>query len=100
MISEACKIDEFVEAVKGKEPRAVLVLAVEEADWVDRKVYRDNRQAKNTLHESQCYSRQLKQLINYLRYEVQPWRQGSKVCKLYHDNWGDPGQPFSATLAE
>ena len=75
MISKACSIEEFVDAVKGKNAWEVLMMAIEEADRADRMSYRGRR----NIEAAQCcdrkYARQLKQLINYFRYTVKPRRQ-------------------------
>jgi len=90
MISENCSIDEFVEAVKDKDSWEVLTLAVDEATWADRMAHRTVR---CNLTQNPCgiqYSRHLKQLINYLRFEVKPKRPRDKAYRLYSMYWGNP----------
>jgi hypothetical protein len=95
MISKACNIEAFVEAVKGKKAWDVLMLAIEEADRADRLSYRSRRHIEATLHCDPHYSRQLKQLINYFRYAVKPRRPESKVYRLYQAHWGQTAQASS-----
>jgi hypothetical protein len=83
MISENCRIDDFVETVKNKAPWDALSMAIEEANWADHMAYRAER---NT--EFQTYSRQLKRLIGYLRYSVTPRRPEDKAYRLYMQHWG------------
>ena len=89
MISANFSIDEFVEAVKDKDIWEVLDLAVDEITWADRIYYHNHRGSEKLLLGGQPYSRQLKQLINYLRYEVKPRRPQNKAYRLYVANWGD-----------
>ncbi|WP_319523791.1 hypothetical protein [uncultured Desulfosarcina sp.] len=83
MISENCRIDEFVETVKNKTPWEALSRAVEEANRADRMAYRSEQKA-----DFQAYSRQLKRLIGYLRYTVTPRRPRDKAYQLYMQHWG------------
>lgn len=83
MISENCRIDEFVETVKDKTSWEALSLAVEEVTWADRMAYRSERKT-----DFQAYSRQLKRLIGYLRYSVIPRRPRDKAYQLYMQHWG------------
>jgi hypothetical protein len=95
MISKACNIEEFVEAVKGKKAWDVLTLAIEEADRADRLSYRSRRHIEAALCCDPRYARQLKQLINYFRYAVKPRRPASKVYRLYQTHWGQAAQGAS-----
>ena len=88
MISKACSIDEFVDAVKGKNTWDVLMLALEEADQADRLLRRRRRSTEETPCCDQKYARQLKQLIDYFRYAVKPRRPESRVYQLYQTHWG------------
>jgi hypothetical protein len=72
MISENCSIHEFVESVKGKETWEVITLAVEVATRADRMYYHTCHDAGEGMHNGLDYSRHLKRLINYLRFEVKP----------------------------
>jgi hypothetical protein len=87
MISDNCRIDEFVETVKGKSPWEVIPLAVEEATWADRKFMRHHRNGAGESDFGQEYSRSLKQLINYMRYTIKPKRANDKVYQLYTAYW-------------
>jgi hypothetical protein len=89
MISEKCSIDEFVEAVKDKDTWEVLTLAVDEATWADRMAYRTRHNCQLQPPCGQQYSRHLKRLINYLRFEVKPKRPGDKAYRLYLMYWGN-----------
>jgi len=84
MISNNFSIDEFVESAKGKSSWEVLSLAVEEANSADRMVYKSDRPA-----DSQRYSRHLKRLINYLRYETIPKRPQDRAYQLYMSYWAE-----------
>lgn len=88
MISENFSIDEFVEAVKDKDIWEVLNLAVDEITWADRINYHLHHRSGKQLLGGQHYSHELKQLINYLRYEVKPRRPHNKAYRLYVANWG------------
>jgi hypothetical protein len=88
MISENCSIHEFVESVKGKETWEVITLAVEEATRADRMYYHTCHDAGEGMHNGLDYSRQLKRLINYLRFEVKPRRPGDTAYCLYEAHWG------------
>lgn len=91
MISESCAIEEFVEAVQGKGSEEVIELAVEEATTADRLAYHARRRLNNPLLTCQSYSRHLKRLINYLRYEIKPHRPADRVYQLYRTHWGVSG---------
>jgi hypothetical protein len=89
MISEDCRIDEFVEMVKGKTPWEVIVLANEEATWADRMFLQSH--GKSDCRADDCgqqYSRSLKRLINYMRYTIKPKRSDDQVYDLYTTHWG------------
>jgi hypothetical protein len=100
MISENCSIDEFVEAVKDKDSWEVLTLAVDEATWADRMVHRTVRCKETTTPCGIQYSRHLKRLINYLRFEVKPKRPRDKAYRLYLMYWGTPDQGHTDLLTE
>jgi hypothetical protein len=87
MISEKFKIEEFVNAVKGKDPQEVIIIAIQEATKADRIVLKKRKQSKT--EDIQAYSRQLKQLINYHRYSVKPRRHIKTTYNLYMKYWGD-----------
>ena len=89
MISENFSIDEFVETVKGKPIWEVIALANEEATWADRMFLKSN--GYNDCQPEDCgqqYSRNLKQLINYMRYTIKPKRSDDLVYDLYIVHWG------------
>jgi hypothetical protein len=86
MISKKCSVEEFVEAVKGKDSQEVIALAVEEATKADRKVMKTRKQGKT--EKLQTYSRQLKRLINYHRYVVKPRFRDKTTYNLYMKYWG------------
>jgi hypothetical protein len=88
MVSKNCSIDEFVEAVKGKSAQEVIELAVREATKADGLVLKNRKQAKTD--DLQTYSRQLKRLINYHRYETKPRPHTKTTYNLYMKHWGDP----------
>lgn len=90
MISKKCSIDEFVEAVKGKNSQEVIALAVEEATKADRKVMKTRKQGKT--EKLQTYSLQLKRLINYHRYVSKPRFHIKTTYNLYMKYWGHPDQ--------
>ena len=96
MISTKCSIEEFVEAVKDKDPQEVIALAVKEATKADRKVMKTRKQGKTEKLET--YSRQLKRLINYHRYAVKPCFRIKKTYNLYMKYWGedDPSNNISS----
>ena len=87
MISKKFDIEEFVEAVKGKDSREVISLAVEEATGADRKVMKTRKQGKT--EKLQAYSSQLKQLINYHRYVMKPRHRIKTTYNLYMKHWGN-----------
>jgi hypothetical protein len=86
MISNNCSIDEFVETIKGQKPSDVIVVAIDEADNADRMIYRYKRELE-TLRHRRRYSNQLKQLINYLQFEITPRRKNDKVYDYYMTYW-------------
>ena len=90
MISKNFSIEEFVASAKGKSAWEVLSMAVEEASWADRMAYRSDHAA-----DSQRYSRHLKRLIGYLRYETIPKRPQDKAYQLYMSHWGSPPKMHS-----
>jgi hypothetical protein len=87
MISKKYSIEEFVNAVKGKDSQEVISLAVEEATKADRKVMKTRKQGKT--EKLQVYSRQLKQLINYHRYVMKPRHRIKTTYNLYMKYWGN-----------
>lgn len=87
MISKKFNIEEFVEAVKGKDSQEVISLAVDEATKADRKVMKTRKQTKT--ERIQTYSRQLKQLINYHRYVMKPRHRIKTTYNLYMKYWGN-----------
>jgi hypothetical protein len=88
MISENCSLEEFVETVKGRETWEVLSQAIDEATRADRMFMRSHQHTDQALLCGQTYSRQLKQLINYLRFTVNPRLPNSKAYRLYMAHWG------------
>lgn len=93
MISENCDIDEFVETVKEKDILDVIALAIDETTEAERLFFRSHRQTHMDQRCGEQYARQLKQLINYLRFEIKPKRPESKAYRLYVANWGEPHTP-------
>jgi hypothetical protein len=89
MISENCSLEEFVETVKGRETWEVLSQAIDEATRADRMFMRSHQHTGKALLCGQTYARQLKQLINYLRYTVKPRRPENKAYRLYMAHWGN-----------
>ena len=89
MISENCSIDEFVEAVKDRDVWDVVSLAVDEATQAERLCYRAKRRPDDDISCNLDYSEQLKQLIDYLRFEIKPRRPGNEAYRVYVANWGD-----------
>lgn len=87
MISKKFHIEEFVEAVKGKDSQEVIALAIEEATRADRKVMKTRKQGKT--EKLQAYSRQLKRLINYHRYVMKPRHRTKTTYNLYMKYWGN-----------
>lgn len=90
MISKNYSIEEFVEAVKGKDPQNVITLAVKEATKADRLLMKSRKQLKK--ENILTYSRQLKQLINYHRYVVKPRSHIKTTYNLYMKYWGASDQ--------
>ena len=88
MISENFSIDEFVEAVKDREILDVVSLAVDEATEAERNYYRGHRRQPDLSSDSRDYSIELKQLIDYLRFEIKPKRPNDKAYRLYVAHWG------------
>ncbi|MBR9984789.1 MAG: hypothetical protein KFF68_02655 [Desulfosarcina sp.] len=88
MISDNCSIEEFVETVKGRDTWEALSLAIDEATLADRIFIRAHGRTGKGRLCGQTYARHLKQLINYLRYEVKPRRPNSKAYRLYMAHWG------------
>lgn len=95
MISSACSIETFVEAVKDQDAMTVIAMAVDEATKADRLVLKNGRQGQNELLRT--YSRQLKQLIAYHRYAVKPRRPEKTTYRLYMKYWG-PAAPAAEGL--
>jgi hypothetical protein len=95
MISKKFHIEEFVEAVKGKDSQEVIALAVDEATRADRKVMKTRKQGKT--EKLQTYSRQLKRLINYHRYVMKPRHRTKTTYDLYMKYWGNTA-PFGFSL--
>jgi hypothetical protein len=89
MISDNCSIEEFVETVKSRDTWEVLSLAIDEATRADRMFIQAHKGSVEALLCGQTYSRQLKQLINYLRYAVKPRRPENKTYRLYMAHWGN-----------
>ncbi|BBO93038.1 hypothetical protein [Desulfosarcina ovata] len=100
MISENCDIDEFVEAARNKDILEVIALAIDEATAAERIFYHTHRHTEKDRLCGEQYSRQLKQLINYLRFEIKPRRPKSRAYQLYMANWGgeDSGLPSSVCI--
>jgi len=95
MISENCRLDEFVETAKNKTSWEALSLAVEEAAWADRMAHRSERKT-----DFQTYSRQFKRLIGYLRYSVTPRRPHDEAYQLYMQYWGSAQEVHPSLLRE
>ena len=72
MISKECKLSEFIGAVRGKDHYEVIQLADREATEAERLFLR--LKADNVARQccGRKYAEQIKQLINYMRYEVKP----------------------------
>jgi hypothetical protein len=100
MISEKCSIEEFVEKVKGRETWEVLSQAIDEATRADRMFMQTRQHTDQALLCVQTYARQLKQLINYLRYTVKPRRPKSKAYRLYMAHWGSTDQKHPGLLTD
>jgi hypothetical protein len=92
MISENCSIEEFVETVKSRETWEVLSLAIDEALSADRMCMGTHPCTETERHCGKIYSTHLKQLINYLRFAVNPRRPNDKAYRLYMANWGTTDQ--------
>jgi hypothetical protein len=102
MISDNCSIEEFVETVKDKQSWEVVALAVDEATWAERMFYRPHQTlvSDKDLFCIQQYLRQLKQLINYLRFEVNPRRPKEKAYQLYMMHWDNENQENMNVLTD
>ena len=100
MISETCSIDEFVAAVKSKESWEVIALAIDEATQADRMAFRNRRRTNGQSFDFKTYSRRLKRLINYLRYEIKPHRPEDRAYALYVAHWGITEQDYPGLLME
>lgn len=95
MISKNFSIEEFVASAKEKSSWEVLSMAVEEASWADRMAYRSDRPS-----DSQRYSRHLKRLISYLRYETIPKRPQDRAYQLYMSHWARPQEMHTDLLLD
>jgi len=89
MISKDYSLNEFVDKVRRKASWEIVVLAIEEADRIDRLTYHKDLYTNEQLEICRCYSKDLKHLINYIRYESKPKRPENKAYKLYTANWAD-----------
>ena len=71
MISQDCNIVEFVDAMKGRPYSEIIMRANHEATLAERCLY---RREKCPADDTACirYSKQLKDLIFYLRYSTRP----------------------------
>ena len=98
MISKKFSIEAFVEAVKDKDSREIIALAVEEATKADRKILKTRKQGK--AEKLQTYSRQLKRLINYHRYVVKPRYHIKTTYNLYMKYWGHEDRVANVLLPE
>ena len=90
MISKACSIEAFVEAVKDAEVHQVIRMAVEEATSADRLILKARK--TSDMEGVRYYSTQLKQLIDYHRFAVKPQRPDSQAYRLYMAHWGNRDQ--------
>jgi hypothetical protein len=82
MISKECKLPEFVGAVRNKDYYEILHLADIEATEAERLFLR-SRTDKGT---RQCcgreYADRIKQLIDYMRYEVKPRAKSARDAEI------------------
>lgn len=78
----------------------MISLAIDEATQADRMFIRNLARTEKPLHCSQPYSRNLKQLINYLRSAVKLKRPLDKAYSLYMAHWGTPEQESPSQLPE
>jgi hypothetical protein len=72
MISKECKFSEFIGAVRDKDPYEVIHLADREATEAERLFLRLKTDSVTRQHCGRQYAEQIKQLIDYMRYEVKP----------------------------
>jgi hypothetical protein len=82
MISKECRFSEFVGAVRGKDYFEVIRLADQEATAAERLLLRER---KGRSQDSGCdrdYARRIKQLIDYLRFEVRPRGRAVREVEL------------------
>lgn len=83
MISRDCKFSEFVGAVRNKDYHEILLLADREATEAERK--RMRRRSDDPLGErcGKLYAERIKQLIEYMRYEVRPRLRDARDAELF-----------------
>jgi len=72
MISKECKFSEFMVAVRDKDYFDVIQLAEQEATDAERLFLRVRADEPQKTRCGEDYAERIKQLIDYMRYEVKP----------------------------
>jgi hypothetical protein len=83
MISKECKFSDFVGAVRNKNYFEILHLAHQEATEAERLFLRPGADPAARERCNREYAEQIKQLIDYMRYEVRPRARSARDAQIF-----------------
>jgi hypothetical protein len=83
MISKECKLSDFVGAVRNKDYFEILHLADQEATEAERLLLRPKNVKGGRQRCGREYAERIKQLIDYMRYEVKPRPRHARDAEIF-----------------
>jgi hypothetical protein len=83
MISKECNLSDFVGAVRGKGYYEILHLADQEATEAERLFLRPKTDKSTRQRCGREYAERIKQLIDYMRYEVKPRATSARDAEIF-----------------
>jgi hypothetical protein len=83
MISKECKFSDFVGAVQNKDYFEILHLADQEATAAERLFLQPRNDTITRQRCSKEYAERIKQLIDYMRYEVKPHTKRAGDAEIF-----------------
>ena len=72
MIADSRKIQDFIDAIQGRNYEEILLMAIAEATAAERMMYKHRSRDDSQPAPGTHYSRDLKRLIAYMRYGLKP----------------------------
>lgn len=83
MISKECRFSDFVGAVRNKNYFEILHLADQEATAAERLFLRSRIDTTTRQRCGRDYADRIKQLIDYMRYEVKPHARSARDAEVF-----------------